>query len=195
LWQLIVSNDVKSTDAFNEKLLREIQRWANWLADDRNYRANNHGLMASISLLYVYVLLGRQDGRQYYDIASNRILVLMDQSFDSSGLCNENSVGYHSFNLSLYKAVLLWAKSHNIDESFVQKLQDTVERATNALAICVFQNGDIPPLGDSSIYPSSLASRLLNKTIFICLYLVALPLRFINKWMIPRYICDTREWT
>lgn len=158
LWQFIVAKEIKTTDEFNQRLLSEIERWTNWLANDRNYKANNHGLMACMSLLYVYLFLGEKNGRRYFEIARERLTRLMDHSFDSAGLCNENSIGYHNFNLSLYRSILSWSTNHKLDQSFVEKLQDTVTRATSALALCVFPNGDIPPIGDSSIYKSGISS-------------------------------------
>ena len=158
LWQLIVAKEMKTTDEFNRRLLLEIKRWANWLANNRNYKANNHGLMACMSLLYVYVFLGEEKGRRYFEIARERITNLMNHSFDSSGLCNENSIGYHNFNLSLYRSILSWSTTHGLDISFLEKIQDTVTRASTALALCVFPNGDIPPIGDSSIYKSGIRS-------------------------------------
>jgi hypothetical protein len=137
-----------------------LKYWSDWLAKPKHYTKNNHGLMGSLALLHSAVQFGATPhARAYLDVATNRIIELGKTSFDRDGLCNENTIGYHSYNLHLYRGVLEFCKHYGLSETLVSFLEATILRATKALEFCVWQDGSIPPLGDSPVYRTKLASR------------------------------------
>ncbi|WP_236872381.1 heparinase II/III domain-containing protein [Burkholderia territorii] len=141
------------------RLLREIHRWAEWLADDRNLGVGNHKLMGATSLIYVWALLAEDEGRGYLEIATDRILSLAAQSFDKDGLCNENTIGYHNFNLSLYRKLRAILANLGVAGALREEIDALIARASDALELCVLPDGKIPPIGDSPRYDLGLPSR------------------------------------
>lgn len=136
---------------------------ADWLVDDSHYLANNHGLMASLSLLHAAVQLAPAPvAEQYWNTAERRLIELIATAFDKQGMCNENSVGYHRFNYVTYQRVLDFVSAHRPESSLCGTLEATLDRARGALQRAVWQNGSVPPLGDSAVYPSGVES--INET-------------------------------
>jgi hypothetical protein len=137
-----------------------LKYWSDWLCEAKHYTKNNHGLMGSIALLHSAIQFGATPhSRSYLDVATNRILELGRTSFDRDGLCNENTIGYHSYNLNLYRGLVEFCKHYGLSGALVELLEDTIFRATRALEFCVWQDGSIPPIGDSAVYRSKTASR------------------------------------
>ncbi len=137
-----------------------LKYWSDWLSEPKNYKKNNHGLMGSISLLHSAVQFGTAPyASAYLEMATNRITELGKSSFDRDGLCNENSVGYHNFNLHCYRGLLEFCKHYRLSEILITFLEELTLRATKALEFCVWQDGSIPPIGDSAVYKVNIASR------------------------------------
>lgn len=154
-----VLEEVGASTGLRVRLLREIHRWAEWLADDRNLGVGNHKLMGATSLIYVSALLADGEGRGYLEIATDRILSLAGQSFDKDGLCNENTIGYHNFNLSLYRKLRTILANLQIGGDLRDGIDALIGRASHALELCVLPDGKIPPIGDSPRYDLGLPSR------------------------------------
>ncbi|WP_321819963.1 MULTISPECIES: heparinase II/III domain-containing protein [unclassified Burkholderia] len=154
-----VLEEVGASTRLRVRLLREIHRWAEWLADDRNLGVGNHKLMGATSLIYVCALLADGEGRGYLEIATDRILSLAAQSFDKDGLCNENTIGYHNFNLSLYRKLRAILANLQIAGDLRDGIDALIGTASNALELCVLPDGKIPPIGDSPRYDLGLQSR------------------------------------
>jgi hypothetical protein len=157
--QLIQTDDRPAVVQFRRRLLREIHKWAEWLADDENLGVGNHKLMGATSLIYVYSLLEGAAGAGYLEIASQRVVALATDSFDKDGLCNENTIGYHNFNLSLYRKLLALLNTLEIAGHLRGHIEPLIARAASALELCVFPDGKIPPIGDSPRYDLGLKSR------------------------------------
>jgi Heparinase II/III-like protein/Heparinase II/III N-terminus len=146
--------------AFLQRVCDCLKYWSDWLADPNHYKKNNHGLMGSISLLHSAVQFGDAPyASAYLDVASTRIMELGKSSFDRDGLCDENSIGYHNFNLHCYRGLLEFCKHYRLSENLITFLEELIHRATNALEFCVWQDGSVPPIGDSQIYQLQIASR------------------------------------
>ncbi len=137
-----------------------LKYWSDWIFDDKHYTRNNHGLMGSIALLHSAIQFGKAPrARAYLDVATDRIVELGKSSFDRDGLCNENTIGYHNYNLKLYRGLVVFCKYYGLSETLIRFLEDTILRATKALEFCIWQGGSIPPLGDSEVYRVNIASR------------------------------------
>ena len=146
--------------AFLQKVCDCLKYWSDWLAVSKHYKKNNHGLMGSIALLHSAIQFGSAPcARGYLDVASSRIIELVGSAFDRQGLCNENSIGYHTFNLQCYRRVQEFCKYYCLSETLVNFLDEFVARAKKALEFCIWQDGSIPPIGDSSVYKLRIKSR------------------------------------
>ncbi|RQS67964.1 heparinase [Burkholderia sp. Bp8963] len=157
--QLLEESEAPELAKLRAPLLREIHLWAEWLADDRNLGVGNHKLMGATSLIYLSALLSDNAGRGYIRIAADRVLALADDSFDRDGLCNENTIGYHNFNLSLYRKLRTVLSSLDMADELRGKIDTLIDRAGGALELCVLPGGTIPPIGDSPRYELGLPSR------------------------------------
>lgn len=134
--------------------------WSDWLSEAKHYSKNNHGLMGAIALLHSAIQFGSTPYSSIYlDVATNRIMELGTTSFDRDGLCNENTIGYHTYNLNLYRGLVVSCKHYGLSETLVNFIKETISRAMRALEFCVWQDGSIPPLGDSPVYRTKIASR------------------------------------
>jgi hypothetical protein len=144
-----------------------LKYWSDWLLEADHFCKNNHGLMGSIALLHSAIQFGATPyANTYLDVAKSRIVELGSNSFDRDGLCNENTIGYHAFNLSLYQGLVNFCKHYRLSETLVSAIEEVIIRATSALEYCVLQDGSIPPLGDSAVYRTKTVSRNKSRCFF-----------------------------
>ena len=150
--------------ALLERVCYCLKYWSDWICEDEHYAKNNHGLMASIALLHTAVQFGtEQCASRYLGVATNRIIELGSICFDRDGLCHENTIGYHNYNLQCYRRVMEFSKNYGLSGRLVRFLEELILRATEALEFCVWQDGTIPPIGDSSVYRPMSGSRLSSR--------------------------------
>ncbi len=137
-----------------------LKYWSNWLSKSKHYSKNNHGLMGAIALLHSAIQFGSTPhSSAYLEVSTNRIMELVKSSFDRDGLCNENTIGYHAYNLNLHRGLVVFCEHYGLSKTLVDFLEEIIPRATRALEYCVWQDGSIPPLGDSAVYRTKTVSR------------------------------------
>jgi len=137
-----------------------LKYWSNWLSKSKHYSKNNHGLMGAIALLHSAIQFGSTPhSSAYLEVSTNRIMELVKSSFDRDGLCNENTIGYHAYNLNLHRGLVVFCEHYGLSKTLVDFLEEIIPRATRVLEYCVWQDGSIPPLGDSAVYRTKTVSR------------------------------------
>ncbi len=137
-----------------------LKYWSDWLSKSKHYSKNNHGLMGAIALLHSAIQFGSTPySSAYLEVSINRIMELVKSSFDREGLCNENTIGYHAYNLNLHRGLVVFCEHYGLSKALVDFLEEIISRAMKALEYCVWQDGSIPPLGDSAIYRTKTVSR------------------------------------
>lgn len=140
--------------SLRRRVFFELHSWLEWMCVDENFCETNHGLMCSISLVTAsqcfHVRSDLTD--KYTKIACSRILRLAKSAFCKDGLCYENTIGYHNYNLGLYRIFLRFSLAQEINFPEIGELQAIVSRADLALRYCMRQDGSIPPVGDSPVY-------------------------------------------
>jgi hypothetical protein len=128
--------------------------------EDGNYADSNHGVMTDLALIQIAMQF--RGVNEYYDKwiskAQERLSNLIVNAFDEDGLNNENTIGYHSYNLSLYKLVVEYLKHYGVQSDFVDRSGKIIPKAEEALSYCVWQDGSVPPIGDSPVKPNAAKS-------------------------------------
>lgn len=164
--------ELTADPTFRASVARVAHVTLEWICDESTYRPNNHGLMTSIALLNWHVAVERPSGgSRVRDIAVRRIIELADKAFDEDGMCDENTVGYHNFNLRCYDQVMHLQEREDIHPAFDQQLHPILERADVALGHCLLQDNTIPTVGDSArvkvtVRPSINASSNYSRSGF-----------------------------
>jgi len=146
--------------ALLERVCNCLKYWSDWLCEPEHYEKSNHGLMASIALLHTAVQFGAAPcASRYRDVATDRIMELGKVSFDRDGLCYENTIGYHNYNMQCYRRLLRFLKHYDMSGPLIAFIDELILRAAEALEFCVWQDGSIPPIGDSPVYQTKIISR------------------------------------
>lgn len=138
----------------------------NWMYNDSNYSDNNHGTMVDICLVQVGKLFGEKstEGKALIKKASERIENGIKSRFDCDGLANENTIGYHRYNITLFQSAASMLANTLEGSLALKKINNILDKAKEALSICVWQNGSIPPIGDSRIYENITVSKNTSKS-------------------------------
>ncbi|MGZ4954020.1 MAG: serine acetyltransferase [Methylobacter sp.] len=141
-------------------ILQDLLALAEWVYDPINFHESNHGVMGAIALLHVAVQMRHFEilAARYTTCASKRILGMASTAFDRDGLCNENTIGYHRFNTYLYEIARNFTLKYGIAEHLINDLAPIVDNAKTALQLAVWQNGSVPPNGDSPVYENVTTS-------------------------------------
>lgn len=152
------------------RVIGEIYYWANWLSMPSHYTRSNHGVMSDISLLHAGVIFADHPfGQHFVELAAARSFEMAEESFDSDGFCNENTIGYHRYNISLYRNLAHFIRHYEIEKlanGILSKMEVIIEKAEAALRQLIWQDGTIPPIGDSPLYPTNIASINDSKCYF-----------------------------
>jgi len=149
-------------------VFKQLCIWLDWLCNPAYFHATNHGLMTSISLIVCSMCFNLNSvlGYRYKSIGIARVIKIARIAFDKEGLCYENTIGYHNYNLGLYKLILRFLKSHNIDTVYNDELESIIDKADDALGYCIRQDSTIPPIGDSPVYKLNVDSINHSKCFF-----------------------------
>ncbi len=156
---IVESNDYYE---FTRDIARYIIDCGYWLEEDQNYRTNNHGLMSDVCLAQIGVVVGQETaiGKRFVDKSRWRIAELILGAFCSEGLANENTIGYHRYNLIKYKEAVELFKCWGLySGKFADVAYNVIDKAEFALSVCVWHDGSIPPIGDWPIHPTNCVSR------------------------------------
>ncbi|MFQ2059618.1 DUF6270 domain-containing protein [Aeromonas veronii] len=147
-----------------ELILVTIHFWVEWLASYKGYQTNNHGVMTDIAVLNGYLFFKSIPGaKKFEDIAVSRLTKTISIAYDKDGFCNENTIGYHSFNNTLYSHVIrtfLKESSTFSEENLIKikAMNEMIISAEKALKYAIWQDGSIPPIGDSPIIKTNIES-------------------------------------
>lgn len=177
--------------AFQRNVLLHLLALAEWVASPENFLESNHGLMCSIALLHIAVQFRHFNklASRYEACAFDRILRLARCAFDKDGYCNENTIGYHRFNMSLYEYARSFCRTQDIGAELVLELSGIIEKAQHALKLAVWQDGSIPPIGDSPLYENVCTSINSSKWFSESGFLVVK-----NDDLYFSLICGSRGW-
>lgn len=136
------------------QVCRELYRCLEWLSSEENFQENNHGLMCNIALATAsqYYSSHSDLRKKYYSISTSRTLKLAAKAFCEDGLCNENTIGYHNYNLQLYQVFFNLLDAKELTSPEFSNLRNIIDRAEIALRHCVRQDSSVPPIGDSPVY-------------------------------------------
>ncbi|MFM5208327.1 DUF6270 domain-containing protein [Aeromonas hydrophila] len=151
-----------------ESIVGAIHFWVEWLASYKGYQNNNHGVMADIAVINGYLFLKSiPDAKEFENIAVSRLNRTISIAYDKDGFCNENTIGYHAFNNTLYSQVInmFLKESSSFSEANLKKINamnEIIVSSERALKYAIWQDGSIPPIGDSPIIGTKLES--INKS-------------------------------
>ena len=145
-------------------IVSEVIYWADWLYSPDYFHETNHGTMSSIALMVVSCFFNncQELKNKYFKKATNRLSAIANKSLCVDGLCYENTIGYHNFNLNLYKKSIQFSKRHGLWDKDLDVLNDLVKKAEVALSYAIRQDCTIPPIGDSPVYKVNYNS--INKS-------------------------------
>lgn len=121
-----------------------------------NLIQNNHGMMLSFALLHAVEIFDLD--QCYCDIANNFLKILFSEVFDRDGMSNENTIGYHDFYCKTLAQLHLFLSNFSDDLDFIKYIDDLHNKAKVALYKCVWPDGGLPPIGESSAYPTKYSS-------------------------------------
>lgn len=146
LFQDTVSEQYKLDSDFFDQLL--IKHCA-FLADDLNYKPNNHGILMDESLFKASFYM--TDGiyqKLYKSIALNRVKLALYRDFSRKGLHSENSPEYHRMMMIVLNRFneLIKAK----DETLTNDVNHKLKKAKNLLRIMLKPDATYPMVGDTS---------------------------------------------
>ncbi len=134
-----------------------------WMYDDKNHAPNNHGIMTNFGIIIASAQLSpmEENVNKWLTKAYARLTKLIRTTFDEDGMNNENTIGYHKFNISLYRQVVNFSQQNNMGEDFIKLAEPIIKNAAVALQYIIWQDGQIPPIGDSPVMASGVKS--INK--------------------------------
>jgi hypothetical protein len=144
-----------------KRLVENLYAHACWLYDDNHHAKNNHGVMTDFALIQTAVKFRKIEelSTRWLEKSQQRLKTLILQSFDKDGLNNENTIGYHRYNLLLYKRIVEYLEHYGIKSVFTDTAVPIIKKAEEALCYCVRQDGSVPPIGDSPILAKAATSR------------------------------------
>lgn len=146
LFQDTVSDDYKLENHFFDELL--IKHCA-FLADDNNYKPNNHGILMDESLFKAsFYMTDEIYQKLYKSIALNRVKLALYRDFSRKGLHSENSPEYHRMMMIVLNRFneLINAKGETLTNDVNHKLK----KAKKLLRIMLKPDSTYPMVGDTS---------------------------------------------
>ncbi len=155
-WELRENNSL--TYEINEKLLKAIEKHADFLSDPNHYdKGYNHGLTEAVALYITAINFpDLPQAESWRTLSTARISDGLNSGVGNDGVLVENSPYYHFYTLEKYWEIYQYSRKHgyHIGDSFENRVRSMVSYATNILQ----PDQKIPLLGasiDRKIFYSS----------------------------------------
>lgn len=143
-----------------------LARDCRWMCSLAGRIQNNHGIIMLEGLLYAANVLKDRPAEEacYRNTLLDHVATVMidiyDANFDGEGLCRENTIGYHNFNLACFDVLIEVCRQNDLPIDLAPLLQ-RIERSKEITRQLIWQDSYVPPIGDW--------------------YLLALPCSSVNK--------------
>lgn len=117
-----------------------------WLLDERNLRARNHGMHQRAGLFVVSCALRDEGGKR---IAAESLFELFRNTFDGEGMDDEGAPAYLLYNVKWWTQVFrrLEAEEYEIPGD----ITESISRSKRLLKLLETPSGTLPPIGDTSM--------------------------------------------
>ena len=122
---------------------------------------HNHGVMADLAIVRAADLLGRTD---WQTRSINRLAANAPLPWTPAGTTNEQSSGYHVFNVALWGEVADMMQAHSVAAATAQTVRDLDARAGRVSPWLTEPNGRLVVLGDASADPGFTRSTWTART-------------------------------
>lgn len=164
LTYLLAQDDSNFTNKSKAKeILSELVEWAILPGSIVN---NNHGMMLASALLhiplFIRMTLSKKD--RVIDLASNRLIEIVEGAFDSYGLCNENTPAYQNFYIRFLRQQIaelnFFAEYDSRYLIVADNLSGILKIAEYTLSLIALPSGELPPFGDSNINSQKVVEPL-----------------------------------
>lgn len=147
LFQETVTKNFKLQD---EKFDFMLQKHCEFLADEKNYKPNNHGILMDESLFKAsFYVRDRTLNELYRNIALNRVKLALYRDFSRKGLHSENSPEYHRMMIIVLSRLNELMKDKNF--SLTNDLNHKIKKAKTLLRILLKPDATYPLVGDTSL--------------------------------------------
>ncbi|MET3809196.1 hypothetical protein [Arthrobacter sp. UYEF3] len=125
--------------------------------------ANNHGMMLTRSLAHVgFAFEGKTDmAARCKELGKGRFDEIIRGAFDEEGIANENTPAYQVLYMRVIETMITFlSQTEGEDDPMLVKWKALMELARDSLALQLFPDGTIPPIGDDAGGPSPYAGRI-----------------------------------
>jgi hypothetical protein len=149
---------IKNKDENRKNIyIKELDKWLQWLSSPDLHYNNNHGLMSATALLTGDYFLRGKHG-ELSKLGIDRIASIIEAAYDNNGMCNENTIGYHNYNILLYQKISDFLRIHDIHPKEKENIDYKIINAIKTTQRCIRQDQTIPPIGDSPVYKLKIPS-------------------------------------
>ncbi|WP_421084324.1 heparinase II/III domain-containing protein [Rothia nasimurium] len=128
-----------------------------WAMDSQNVKNNNHGMMMMAALLHVPLFIDLDSPKELRDYATRHLINIVENAFDSSGLCRENSPIYHRFYITYLTRLieeLQFIFPADAEADVTDTLKGILNRAERSIQEIALPDGTLPPFGDGNTSPA-----------------------------------------
>lgn len=153
---VVFSNYLNISERTNSELDNEVKnvlcQHILWMILLSQRIKNNHGLLMVQGLLSVLSIISQNFlYSKLCKHVGSAILDVWNNNFDSEYVCKENSISYFDFNVKLFSEIIKYVKNNKLAIEF-SIIEERIPKAVDVLKQLVFQNSEVPPIGDSHVY-------------------------------------------
>lgn len=133
---------------FGDSLKTMLELHGNFLADNKNYKAeSNQGIFQDRSLIVLALLFPEmENSKNWYNKAISRLMVHVHNDVTQSGVHKEHSPSYLLVTIDLFKSINDFIKQFGMEKA---ELNNTIKKMEDYVAYLIQPDGTLPILGDS----------------------------------------------
>lgn len=132
---------------------------SHWAMKPGTIARNNHGMMLALSVIHAEEIVGTEALHGVAKEASSKLIAILRQAFDDTGLCRENSPAYHHFYIRYMKSIVTEAKVlGGALRELIPEIEHLIRRAESTLTKIALPDGSLPPFGDGNHWPAAVDS-------------------------------------
>lgn len=160
-------------EKFTNKVKAEfiLRNLASWGQIPGNIVNNNHGMMLALAMLHLpmFIKMENKSSQDMTQLASRRLIEIIEDAFDDAGLCKENTPAYHYFYIMFLRQIIneLEVIELNFDCSHTLiTIQEILYIAQTSLSLISLPDGTLPPFGDGNLVKKTFTKNIENAEFF-----------------------------
>lgn len=151
---MLIAMDYPYPDILKRIILKDLE----WFKNIDSIPLNNHGMMVCISILHASLFVYDDTVDNLVEKALLLLKNVINHMVPSNYYVRENTPAYHNFYMQSLRSFYIFLKRYGFSDEYIVYLTEIVNGLEKVFSQVIYPSGEIPPIGQSGLYPTDIKS-------------------------------------